>query len=705
MAYSQKVISSPSTGNPSDFVSSLTVLNKAGAIAQIGTPTVTVKELSDDGYVREAHFAGQPTNGDAGYSTGALFINTTGGTNVTIWVNEGTTSSATWFALDQGSGGSGGGLSIPFAETDSITTTGVSIGDTGTALTTGSLFSGTVTTGVFTTGGAVYKANLSAAIAGNGFVAVTTGAYTGTGLLVLTANSATTGTIEAISATGLTSGAGLTVTGGSVMTTAGALITTTHTGANGSAMDVLATGVFVDTTGLTSVIANSLTTGSLEVASATGQTSGVLYSITGGGSNITTGIILDLEMGAATAGTGLKVLTSGVFAGSNNLALFSATAATTTTGIVSIQGTGLTSGSGLLVTGGGANTTATGKAIEIAMGAATAGIGLSVTSTGVYATGSAGLIDVVANSATTTTGLVQVSATGLTTGSAVLVTGSGATLASGGKLLELAMGAATTGNGLTVTSTGAYTAAAGNALVNVVANSATSGAGLVQISGTGLTSGTALLVTGGGANITSGSAVARVSMGAATTGMGLIVSTSAAYTGIAGNGVIRIDANSATTTAGLLQVSGTGLTTGTGVLVQGTAATLTTGFYFAANDGALNAFTVGANGHLTSNQTTAPTIATNATGLSAVAVTAGSTDVCGTITSTGTPASGTVITLTFNKTYTTAPKVCLYTPANAAAGGINTMPIVTTTATTAVFTWPGSGVYAATPSWTYLVIA
>jgi hypothetical protein len=64
-----------------------------------------------------------------------------------------------------------------------------------------------------------------------------------------------------------------------------------------------------------------------------------------------------------------------------------------------------------------------------------------------------------------------------------------------------------------------------------------------------------------------------------------------------------------------------------------------------------------------------------------------------------------VVTLTFNKTYTTAPKVVIYTPANAAAGGINTMPIVTQTATTAVFTWPGSGTYAATPSWTYAVIA
>ncbi|HXB13125.1 MAG TPA: hypothetical protein VNZ45_14150, partial [Bacteroidia bacterium] len=165
-----------------------------------------------------------------------------------------------------------------------------------------------------------------------------------------------------------------------------------------------------------------------------------------------------------------------------------------------------------------------------------------------------------------------------------------------------------------------------------------------------------------------------------------------------------VTGNSATT-GSVAVINGTGLTTGKGLVINGTAATMTTGFYLAANDAGLNVFTIGANGHLTSNQTTAPTVATNATGLSAVAVTAGSTDTCGTITSTGTPASGTVITLTFNKTYTVAPKVCIYTPANAAAGGVNTMPIVTTTATTAVFTWPAGGVYAATPSWTYLVIA
>ena len=160
------------------------------------------------------------------------------------------------------------------------------------------------------------------------------------------------------------------------------------------------------------------------------------------------------------------------------------------------------------------------------------------------------------------------------------------------------------------------------------------------------------------------------------------------------------------TTAGIVErVNGTALITGTVLKLQAVAATLTTGRYLSANDGTTEVFGLGLNGHLISTQTTAPTAATNATGISAVAVTAGSTDTCGTITTTGTPASGTVLTITFNATYTTAPKFVVVAPANAAAGGVNTMPIITQTATTFVLTWPAGGVYAATPSFTYAVIA
>jgi len=142
------------------------------------------------------------------------------------------------------------------------------------------------------------------------------------------------------------------------------------------------------------------------------------------------------------------------------------------------------------------------------------------------------------------------------------------------------------------------------------------------------------------------------------------------------------------------------------LLITGTAATLTTGRYISVNDTTNGeVFGVGTNGHIISTAGTAPTIGTNSTGISACAITAGGTDTCGVVTTTGTPQSGTVLTITFGKTYTTAPKAVLYAPTNAAAGGVNTMPIITTTATTAVFTWPAGGVYAATPSFMYFVIA
>lgn len=234
-------------------------------------------------------------------------------------------------------------------------------------------------------------------------------------------------------------------------------------------------------------------------------------------------------------------------------------------------------------------------------------------------------------------------------------------------------------------------------------NAITTGVGLSQALN-GLTTGfghsithtTAVIAAGGSLlNISSTSVDTSTTTGilqnlsstGSTVGTQSVLTASALTTGIANSIVVAA------------------LTTGIGQKVTATAATLTTGRYFSANDSALEVWGIGANGHMHTTQTTAPTAGTNATGISAVAVTAGSTDVCGTITTTGTPASGTVLTITFNKTYTTAPKFVTVEAANAAAGGVNTPPIVTQTATTFVLTWPAGGVYAATPSFTYFVIA
>lgn len=420
-------------------------------------------------------------SGQPGYAVGCIAMASDTGV---CYSNTGSITSSTFTAFNSASA-----LTLPSAFTDSATTTGNSMLLTESTLTTGNGIKVLGTTANFTTGGALFRADLAAAVAGNGFVGLTTGVYTGTGLLTLTATAATTGTIGLISAAGLTTGFGMTILTGTALTT---------------------------------------------------------------GSN------LKLDMGAATAGNGLNIV-----------------------------------------------------------------------STGVYITGSTGLISVTANSATTTTGLVQISGTGLTSGAGLLITGGGANMTSAGVLLNMNLGAAIAGSGLDIITTGVYTDTTG--LFSVTANSATTGTLTVH--------------------------------------------------------------------------SGTGITTGKILSLVGTAATMTTGRYITVNDSATEVFGIGLNGHLISAQTTAPVMTTNSTGISATVIVAGSSDTCGSFTTTGTPSSGTVLTCTFNKTYTTAPKAVMISPINAAAGGVNTMPIIATTATTFTLTWPAGGVYAATPSYSYLVVA
>lgn len=312
-------------------------------------------------------------------------------------------------------------------------------------------------------------------------------------------------------------------------------------------------------------------------------------------------------------------------------------------------------------------------------GASVAGIGVitsssatltafSVTNSGVF-TGT-NVMALVADSATTGT-IFNISGAGLTSGHALVITAAG-TLVSGGDALS------------------------------VIANSATTSTGVVRISTTGLVSGFSLSVTSGGANLTTGG-VATFLMGAATAGIGVKVSTTGVYTDTLG--VLQVTANAATS-GSVAVINTTGITTGKSLVIANTAATLTTGRYISLSDSATEVLGIGANGHIHTTQTTAPTIATNATGISACAITAGSTDVCGQLTTTGTPQSGTVLTVTFNKTYTTAPKFVAITPINAAGGGVNTVPYVSSiTATTFVLTWPAGGTYAATPSFAYYVIA
>ena len=189
----------------------------------------------------------------------------------------------------------------------------------------------------------------------------------------------------------------------------------------------------------------------------------------------------------------------------------------------------------------------------------------------------------------------------------------------------------------------------------------------------------------------------------ATTGASFSVTNTGVYTGV---GSFQNVANSLTTGVATL-VSATGATSGILHKALAAAATLTTGRYYSANDGALEVFGVGANGHIHTAQTTAPTIVvTNQAGITAAAITAGASDTCGIITTTGTSTGATVLDITFHKTYTTAPKFVILSPANAAACMPNTAYFVSAvSATTFTITVAAGGTYAATPSWRYFVIA
>ncbi len=192
--------------------------------------------------------------------------------------------------------------------------------------------------------------------------------------------------------------------------------------------------------------------------------------------------------------------------------------------------------------------------------------------------------------------------------------------------------------------------------------------------------------------------------GTNTTGATFSVTNTGVYTGVGSNQSV---ANSLTTGVANL-FTATGATSGIVLTLKATAATLTTGRYLSANDAAGEVFGIGANGHIHSTVgATAPTIAvTTQAGITAAAITAGGSDTCGVITTTGTSTGATQITVTFNKTYTTAPKAVILTPANAAAGMPNTGYIVDSISATAFrITVAAGGTYAATPSWMYLVVA
>lgn len=284
------------------------------------------------------------------------------------------------------------GTAINAGDLDALTTgIGLSLASSSTTLTSGSLLRlATATTG---------------AVATNGILSVrATGAYTSTsnvGLVDVLASATTAGTVVRIASSAAaqtatellrvvasgfttgytgnvaffksssTTGAANVVAIESDNSTAGNALSVTANGlTTGTGLLVTSSGTIATTGELVSLVANSATTATAILRlSATALTDGWGAEITVGGANLTaTGGGVHIAMGAATAGSGLKIVTSGVYTGTTGLLNIDATSATTGV-LVDIAATGLTSGTAIKVNATEATLT-TGKYLEFYDGAA-----------------------------------------------------------------------------------------------------------------------------------------------------------------------------------------------------------------------------------------------------------------------------------------------------------------------------------------------
>lgn len=290
-------------------------------------------------------------------------------------------------------------------------------------LTTGTSLRIVEATVAFTTGARGILVDLVAATAGNAVELVTTGAYTGTGMLLASAGAMTTGIlVSLVSTTGLTSGSLLRMT----TSTAGAVAT------NGIC-SIRATGAYTSTTnaGLLDVQASSLVgTGTIVNIMATNGSQltntalNVEQTTTGAGytgdfvrivGTSTTGDcnLIAVTTASTSAGDGLSITGNGLVAGTSTL-------------VNLIHGTSvLGAGNSMLrITSTGADTgTTTGCLLDLASSAATAGT-LALVTSATLATGS---------------GLVMALA-GLTTGVGFSMTHATAIIASGGSMFRLNSG-------------------------------------------------------------------------------------------------------------------------------------------------------------------------------------------------------------------------------------------------------------------------
>ena len=331
-----------------DIQASATVL--AATVVNIqatnaGQTDTTLLNVVSSGYT--AAFTGNVVNISGTSTTGASNVvlitgdNTTAG-NVLKVVSGATTTNGRGILLQANALTTGVGFG--FAHTTSV------IADGGSMV---RLSSSSIDTGGATNGTMLDIVATGATAATLVKMASSTAAQTAVTILDINSSGYTTGfTGSVVKMTGAsTTGSGNVLLVTSANTTAGeavkidAAAVTTGTG-----LLVTSAGVIVTTGELVSLVANGATTstGVLRI-SATALTDGWVAELTGGGATATaSGGVLNLLMGVATDGSGLKVSTTGVYIGTVGVAVITANSATSGN-IAVINGTGLTTGTALLI--------------------------------------------------------------------------------------------------------------------------------------------------------------------------------------------------------------------------------------------------------------------------------------------------------------------------------------------------------------------
>lgn len=450
------------------------------------------------------------------------------------------------------------------------------------------------------------------------FLVTGSGVHTGTGATAfygITQSGATSGDVVAITANGLTTGNAL-------------LLTSTGTVADGGAM--------------LSIVADSATT--------PGATAGGLVELTADA--LTTGVGMDLTT------TSLALAAGGLFNAAHTasgtltaaktawLAEFfssrthtAASAISDDYDVVSIIRTNVINNAGGTLnaagsvlrlenigtqTAGTLADTAIGLEVVMTGGTTQDGVGISLTHTGTTAGRAMELV----LSHTTLDGVVQVTANSVNSGNAVVVDLNGLTSGIGLELTHTTT-VITTGSVCRITSTGVDTGTAQGTLLDLVSSGTTAGT-VVQLvadalatgigvfmSFDGLTTGEAISITHTTTVIADGGSLFRLSStgidtGGATNGTVFDLSSTAQAAGVVAlltaNGLttgtaLRVTSSGTVTSAGegLVNIVGTGVTTGFGLKIDLTEATLTTGLYINCYDDTATAsvFTVAEDGNTT----------------------------------------------------------------------------------------------------------